>query len=199
MTSVDLSEMIRAVMERPLPAKVSATEPSADRSIVYLMRGLPSCGKSTTARRIAGADGIVIETDAYFQGDQPGPEHYRFDSSQLDAARQWTLDLFRDALERRISPIVIDRGNGRNPESQVYAKLAQDAGYELELCEPDSPWWREIRVLLRYRPETNSLLEAWAAELSELSKQTHRVPASTISRWMKHWADELAVEDILNC
>ncbi|MBI2479880.1 MAG: hypothetical protein HYV60_14985 [Planctomycetia bacterium] len=33
---------------------------------VYLMRGLPACGKSHTTRRLAGEQGIVLETDHYF-------------------------------------------------------------------------------------------------------------------------------------
>ena len=34
--------------------------------IVYLMRGLPCCGKSHTARKLAGDQGVVLETDEYF-------------------------------------------------------------------------------------------------------------------------------------
>src|SRR5687768_12834933 len=34
--------------------------------IVYLMRGLPSCGKSTTAKKLAGDTGVICETDEYF-------------------------------------------------------------------------------------------------------------------------------------
>ena len=37
--------------------------------IVYLMRGLPACGKSHAARRLAGSDGVVLETDQYFYSD----------------------------------------------------------------------------------------------------------------------------------
>ncbi|QDS86139.1 hypothetical protein EC9_02980 [Rosistilla ulvae] len=195
----DIDERIRAVAGRPLSATDRSAEQAAGRPIVYLMRGLPSCGKSTTARRIAGADGIVIETDAYFQGEKPGPEHYSFAPDRLETARQWTLDAFRDALAKRISPIVIDRGNGRNPESKIYAQLADQAGYKIALCEPESPWWNEIRVLMRYRPATDPVLDAWADELSRISRSTHRVSSRTIRRWMDHWVDDLAVEQILNC
>jgi len=38
---------------------------------VYLMRGLPSSGKSHTARQLAGQTGIVCETDAGPAGDDP--------------------------------------------------------------------------------------------------------------------------------
>ena len=48
--------------------------------MVYLMRGLPACGKSHRARRLAGPDGVVLETDAYFYtqvGDDPASYDYR--------------------------------------------------------------------------------------------------------------------------
>lgn len=51
-----------------------------DRPIVYLIRGLPSCGKSFTARKLAGDGGIVLETDQYFYtkvDDDPARYDYR--------------------------------------------------------------------------------------------------------------------------
>ena len=63
------------------------------RRVVYLMRGLPSSGKSHTAPRLAGDTGIVIETDAYFRtevGDDPNRNDY--DKSLLDAARRQAFE-----------------------------------------------------------------------------------------------------------
>ena len=34
--------------------------------VVYLMRGLPACGKSHSARKLAGAEGVVLETHEFF-------------------------------------------------------------------------------------------------------------------------------------
>jgi len=42
--------------------------------IVYLMRGLPSCGKTFKARQLAANGGLICETDEYFHtqiGDDP--------------------------------------------------------------------------------------------------------------------------------
>lgn len=50
--------------------------------IVYLMRGLPSTGKSHTARRLAGDSGRVCETDEFFRltdADAPGGSGLRHD------------------------------------------------------------------------------------------------------------------------
>ena len=105
-----------------------------DTKLVLLMRGLPSCGKSHTARRLAGADGVVLETDQYFYtqvGDDPGS--YDYSEELLADARKWNLNRFRDALSHGVTPIVVDRGNGLNRESREYVVAAHEQGYEVEL------------------------------------------------------------------
>lgn len=167
---------------------------------VYLMRGLPGCGKSHRAHRLAGDTGIVLETDQYFYteiGDDPKQYDYKHDL--LPVAREWNLKRFRNAVDKGVTPIVVDRGNGLNPETREYAVYAAEQGYELELAEPDSPWWQELRVLLKYRPYIDGrLMDAWAEKLANATRQTHRVPADTIRRWMSHWRFDLTVAEILN-
>ncbi len=169
------------------------------RRIVYLMRGLPACGKSHRARRLAGDAGVVLETDQYFYtevGDDPG--EYDYSSQLLETARQWNLDRFRQAIAQQISPIVVDRGNGLNEETQQYACYAVEHGYALELAEPDSPWWQELRVLLKYRQYVDDkLFDAWAQRLADATRDTHRVPARTIRHWMASWRYDVNIEAIL--
>lgn len=168
--------------------------------IVYLMRGLPACGKSHMAQRLAGLTGVVLETDQYFYtqvGDDPASYDYR--EAVLPPAREWNLARFRVAIAQGISPIVVDRGNGLNPETREYAAYAVEHGYQVELAEPDSPWWLELRVLLKYRQHIDgTLFDAWARRLADTTRDTHRVPFATIRRWMNHWCHDLTVEDILN-
>ncbi len=167
-------------------------------NVVVLMRGLPACGKSFTARQLAGESGLVLETDEFFRtqvGDDPTRYHYR--EELLPQARLWNLQRFEAALAAGISPIIVDRGNGRNQESYEYAARAVAHGYKMELEEPTSAWWQEIRGLLRNKQENAAALEQWAARLAELSRKIHRVPQSTIQRWMQFWKVDLTVEDIL--
>jgi hypothetical protein len=163
------------------------------------MRGLPACGKSHKARRLAGDHGIVLETDQYFYthvGDDPASYDYRDDL--LPTARAWNLARFRESIVRGISPIVVDRGNGLNPETHGYAAYAVEHGYEVELAEPDSPWWLELRVLLKYKQYVAvELFDAWAQKLAHATRDTHRVPRDTIRHWMSRWRHDLTVEDIL--
>ncbi len=171
------------------------------QNVVYLMRGLPGCGKSHRAKRLAAENGIVLETDQYFY-TQTGtdPTSYDFDRQLLPAARQWNLNRLKDALLAGVSPIVIDRGNCLNAETREFAVLAAEHGYEIKLAEPDSPWWQELRVLLKYKEYVDDrLFDAWAKRLADSTRKGHRVPSSEIRRWMKHWRSDVTVEMILSC
>jgi len=172
-----------------------------DPKIVYLMRGLPGCGKSHRARELAGATGRICETDQFFY-TQVGedPHSYDFSDSLLDAARDWNFNNFREALSAGVSPIVVDRGNGLNVETQRYAQLAVEHDYRVALAEPDSAWWQELRVLLKYKQFVDDrLFDAWAEKLSAVTRDAHRVPAATIRRWMSSWRFDLTVDEILSC
>lgn len=166
---------------------------------VYLMRGLPSCGKSFAAERLAGETGVICETDEYFYtqvGDDPAQYDYQRDLMQT--ARAWNLERFKRAIDEGQPLIIVDRGNSRCVESQDYVRYALDRGYSVDLKEPESEWWQEIRVLLKYKRFTKPVLYAWADRLAEMNQSTHRVAASTIRRWMDAWKFDLTVEDILN-
>lgn len=173
-------------------------ETETNKPVVYLMRGLPSCGKSTKSKQLAGANGVICETDEYFYtevGDDR--KSYDYDASLIDVARNWNYDRFSRAVQDGVGFIVVDRGNGLNVESQRYALFAVEHGYRVELTEPDSEWWQEIKVLLRYKEETATILDRWAERLAKMNRQTHRTPAKTIRRWMSKWRSDLSVEQIL--
>lgn len=97
-----------------------------------------------------------------------------------------------------ISPIVIDRGNGLNPETREFAAYAAAHGYRVELAEPDSPWWQELRVLLKYQHYVApQLLDLLAQDLADRTREGHRVSVARIRRWMCNWCHDLTVEEIL--
>lgn len=173
---------------------------SLQQPIVYLMRGLPGCGKSHRAKRLVGENGLLLETDEYFY-TQVGtnPASYDFDKDLLPEARKWNLARLKAALVAGVSPIVVDRGNGLNAETREFAVIAVEHGYDVELAEPDSPWWLELRVLLKYKEFVDDkLFDMWAQKLAQNTRDGHRVPVSTIRRWMQHWRHDVTVEQILN-
>jgi hypothetical protein len=169
------------------------------RKIVYLMRGLPSSGKSYTASQLVTKTGVICETDQYFYtqvGNDPNIFDYQKDL--MKTAREWNFRRFKNAIAEEISPIVVDRGNGLNKETKRYAQYAVEYGYKVELKEPDSLWWREIRVLLKHKEHTWPILEVWAKELANMNSSTHRVPVSVFLSQMKSWKSDLTIKDILN-
>lgn len=167
--------------------------------VVYLMRGLPSSGKSHLARRLVGDSGVLLETDQFFYRENTdGSRSFHYSEERLPAARQWIFQTFRQAIAAGRSPIVLDRGNGLNEETRRFAQYAVNQSYRVELKEPDSAWWLEIKELMRCRPETNPLLEQWAVRLSQMSRETHRVPLDTIQHWMSNWRVDLTVAEILH-
>lgn len=182
---------------RSAPIESPAADAATDR-VVYLMRGLPCAGKSHTARLLSGEAGIVLETDEFFWIRDPGiPPRYHYRQELLPAARQWNFERFQKAIAAGTSPIVVDRGNGRNSASRQYALYAIEHGYRVELREPDSPWWREIRELLRDKVANREKLRRWAERLAEMSLAMHRVPVATIQSWIDAWDANLTVADIL--
>jgi len=67
------------------------------------------------------------------------------------------------------------------------------------VCVASLPWWQELRVLLKYKQYLDDkLLDAWATRLADATRDTHRVPAATIRRWMSRWRHDLTVQDILD-
>ena len=97
--------------------------------VVYLMRGLPSCGKSHTARCLAGGQGVVLETDQYFVRRQAdGTESFEYSNASLPEARRWNFERFQQAIADGITPIVVDRGNGLNVATQDYVRYARGHG-----------------------------------------------------------------------
>ncbi len=166
--------------------------------VVYLMRGLPSCGKSHRARALAGATGVICETDEFFftqVGERS--DRYDYDGDRQQEARDWNFHRFTEAVHVGATPIVVDRGNGLNLETQRYARYAAERGYAVLLAEPDSPWWQEIRVLLKYKQYTQPVLDEWADRLAKQNGSTHRTPARTIRRWMANWNPNITVQAIL--
>lgn len=167
--------------------------------VMILMRGLPSCGKSHTGRKLASAGGTVLEFDQYFH-TEVGEDPSRFDWSDrlLPDARRSFIDRVMRAVDAGITPIVVDNDNTPHPSTKTYVAHAVKRGYAIEFEEPQSPWWRAVRALLRDKHANRTALEAWARRLAGMSRGTHRVPLTDFLHGIEHWKDDLTVADILN-
>lgn len=171
-----------------------ATKAFKGKHVVYLMRGVPASGKSYAAKKLAGRRGLVCETDSFF--GSPGI-NYNFKPERVDLARNSNMKKFKDGLKHGISPIVVDRGNGKGHRTRWYAQTALDSGYEVRLAEPVSDSWKEIKALLVNRRVIDILLRDWAGILALKQERTHGVQALRIRSSMDRFDTQLTVKKIL--
>ncbi|MBL4770367.1 MAG: hypothetical protein JKY61_04345 [Planctomycetes bacterium] len=181
-------------------------QPKADteRKRLVLMRGLPSCGKSWTAKRIAEAgQGTVIEFDSFFEEHAEvagGETRFVWDPARLPEARQWHFGRVRTAIEAGTSPIVIDDDHRPGVTAKTITAFAMLHNYSVEFSEPESSWWKMIAPLLADKdsPKNQALLGNWAQKLCVMSRNTHRVPLSTFVARMDDWIAEISPLDLLS-
>ena len=170
------------------------------KRMVYLMRGLPSSGKSYTARQLTVNGGLICETDEYFYQNRPQTiDHYHYSDDRLQIARDWNFTRFITALKSGVTPIVVDRGNSLDFETQRYVKSAIAHHYKPILREPTSPWWLDLRnVLQSIETADTQILEHWVDQLYQKNRFTHRTSRDTIRQRMLQWQWNLSIQEILS-
>jgi hypothetical protein len=163
-----------------------------------LMRGPTACGKSTTARRIAGDAGVICETDAFFRGAGADPgAGPGYQAARRRQAQAWNLARFKAAVDAGVPLVVVDRRHATAHAASPYASYAAERGYAVELREPDSPQWAAIRPLLADPRGNAQALARWARRLAELSAAVHGIDEALICSQLLNWRLELTVADIL--
>lgn len=109
-----------------------------DQRLLIIMRGLPGSGKSHAASLIQPS--LILSTDDYFlnaNGD------YVFNVKLLSKAHAWNQKRALAAFKEGVNTIVIDNTNVRMWEAKPYAKMAKEAGYQIQVREPDTEWWKK--------------------------------------------------------
>jgi predicted kinase len=174
---------------------------------LILMRGVPNSGKSYQAKMLAPLENI-LSTDDYFTGSNPGvtkPGGYRDNwvGNKLPAAHAWNQGRCHAAMTFDVPLIVIDNTNLKKEHAAVYARMAREFGYSVEVHESKAPWWLEIREHLKDRHNRVRFLMEWAKKLSEgfsyngiVMGNGHGVPEETIFAMLMSMEDYTA-EDLL--
>lgn len=101
---------------------------------LILLRGVPGCGKSTTAKLI-GADGAGyahFEADMYFMKDG----EYKFDPTKLRDAHEWCRNSVEHAMLLNYtagynSKIIVSNTFTQEWEMEAYYELAKQWGYKV--------------------------------------------------------------------
>ena len=128
--------------------------------IAYIMRGLPSSGKSTIAKMLTNGVGIIHSTDDFFF---VGGE-YRFNSEQLQEKHDRNFEAFCHSLREGIPIVICDNTNVKRCHFERYAKSAEQAGYIVVFVTMPHP---SIEVAVQ--------------------RSLHKVPAHDIQRMIDEW------------
>lgn len=164
---------------------------------VVLMRGIQGTGKSYEARRIAGDEGVVCETDLFLRQlkKEKVPKKDR-----MNEARKLNFKQFKKQVSRGEKLIVVDRGNGRGKWTKKYVVEAIKNDYNVKFAEPTSEAWKEIKILLKYKgaESIDAILLSWSHKLAAVQTNTHNVKAAKIYKSMMNFDINLTLEDIIN-
>jgi uridine kinase len=95
----------------------------------YIVRGLPSSGKSTFAKSIVDMHprtSVLCEADQYFV--HPNGE-YIFDATKLGSAHKFCMDKFTSAIDSATEVVVVSNTNTQLREFNKYKSYAEEHGY----------------------------------------------------------------------
>lgn len=185
--------------------------------IVVLMQGFPGSGKSYRAKQIlqelGGGDphGHIFSTDDFWipttkelraagehVSDEDEYQEYKSNWTQdrLGEAHGWNLDRFKQAVDNRVSPLIVDNTNTTIREMKPYAEYADKAGYRLLIREPTSDWWKDLyQPFSRDRKANADKLDPFVQEL--MNRNTHGVPEFVIRKMIDRYKTVNSPEEVL--
>ena len=184
--------------------------------ILIIMRGIPGAGKSHTAQQMlskhgGNAEGHIFSTDDQFIPEtrkmrrsgnyvSPGDEKSEYKanylrSMSLRAAHAGNLKEFKAAVDQGTTPLILDNTNTKAWEAKAYAEYADKAGYDIQIQEPTSEWWKAYRKYLTNKKDHADELDEFARILH--SRQQHGASLERIKQLIDDWQHNLKVEDIL--
>lgn len=182
-----------AVPKKPQPPRKSAVEIQYEKiidliragiKVVVILRGPPGCGKTFLADQIfkttvgiiqdTHRDNHIFSADSFFYKGK----HYQFDQMLLPKAHERCQNLYRDAVRKGVSPVIVDNTNIKYWEMQPYVVEALKNGYYIKMIVPNTPWARS------------------ASQLT--GKCLHNVPRSTIERHLEQFDPIVNEHQLIN-
>ena len=111
---------------------VTITRPD---QVLVVMRGIPGSGKSTKAKELAGANGIIHSTDDVIQEQGDYNEFFKRmveskDFSNLSKVHSTNIKNLIKSVKGGISPVILDNTNIKHNEPKVAVKSALELGLD---------------------------------------------------------------------
>ena len=91
--------------------------------ILYILRGIPGCGKSTLAKQLVGDN--VFEADQYFLTNGK----YEFNPARLGLAHKSCRQRLTNAMNNGTTPLCMSNTTTTEKELEPYLQLAETFGY----------------------------------------------------------------------
>ncbi len=152
---------------------------------LYIMRGIPGCGKSHHARQLA-PDDQIFSSDKFFGEGEEYKNNWKVEKVHL--GHRDCEAKAKAAMKQGVSPVVVDNTNINLSAFRFYLDMAVAFGYEVYFVYPNSPWWDEIvgPFLDKKTPDTtDDEYDAVVAQI--LDKNIHGVPPETLKSMMQRW------------
>jgi len=94
---------------------------------LFIMRGIPGAGKTTTALTLSENAWAVYSADDYFMVNG----EYKWDVSKIGAAHKSCQDRVRRAMRKGIDKLFVANTNTTAKEMAPYFKMAEEFGYRV--------------------------------------------------------------------
>lgn len=94
---------------------------------LFIVRGVPGCGKSTFAESLCRQHGVHLEADMYFMKDGK----YKFNLDKLRNAHEWCYRECERALQHEIARVVVSNTSTQLKEFKKYMELGEKYGYTI--------------------------------------------------------------------
>lgn len=104
-------------------------DPSFDDKVLFILRGVPGCGKTTLANYLYGFSmvGEMFAADDFFIKEGT----YQFDASKLGEAHKWCREQVEDAMIDGVGPLILHNTSTTEKELEPYLALAEKYGYNI--------------------------------------------------------------------
>lgn len=108
---------------------------SRPNQVLIVMRGIPGSGKSTKAKQLAGANGVIHSTDDVIEAQGDYKEFFEKmfaskDFSPLSKAHSTNLKNLIESLKNGVSPVILDNTNIKQNEAKAVVKAALEMGLD---------------------------------------------------------------------